>query len=291
MNKTILSLLFAGLLAAAAFAADPAKPEDLGTQQLAALIEASVNANLMVDKADNWSDTLLDAAKDQSRIPYIIPYFGRKIEITRVGKPNAEGFMPVEFSVQYPQPTATKAKMFQFDKQVAKVAVKADDFGDLQIVVDCSNVLKNVSERKVRDSLSMGAARLDKLVKFLVYREQASLKGYDRIAAGTVFKGFYYKDQNDLAITVGSIAKDGQKYILTAQVDFLYQHKTAGSYTVKGYIDAKADKLVLEKDQPIKLPAGFGMIGFSGSIDPDSLAAKGTSVENVGIDFNVKAEL
>jgi hypothetical protein len=287
--KRIARVVIVGLLLGGLLFAEDLKLDTLSDAQLGAMISATVNVNLHVFKDDTWGDRVSEAEADpenQVKIGLIEPYMGSKVTVTRKGSVNKDGLLPVECSFMYPELVAPgKVKKVLIEKQVVKIGTKTDDFGDSLWTIDASNVLKNDANRKVRDSLELTQVRLYNLVTYLA--QQSAPKGYDRIVVGTVFKGTYNKGQSDMTVTVTDVQKDGDNLQIAATVDFLGSHKVAGSYTVKGVLDAGTNKLRLEKDKPISIPKGYGMVGFTGTIDPVTLAWSGFLLEYITVDFTV----
>lgn len=129
--------------------------ESLSSDQISAMIMLAVNTNIHFFSDDSVGDNISEASADpenQVKLGLIQPMAGREITITRIGKLNAEGKLPVEFSFKYPGKYLSNGKVKQgyilYEKQVVRISKEVDDFGDTSFILDASSVIKSESERK-----------------------------------------------------------------------------------------------------------------------------------------------
>jgi len=113
----------------------------------------------------------------------------------------------------------------------------------------------------------------------------------DRLVVGSVFKGTYSGGSSDVTFTVTEAKNLPEgKISVKAKAECLLNHKTPGSFTLKGTLDTEGKMMRLEKDAKIKMPRATVMIGFTGSLSTEAqgkIVWSGTIIEYPDVSFSV----
>jgi hypothetical protein len=301
MKKLSIILLF---LAACSMhlIAQPITDGELTELQIQTLLMKVTNMNLQCDQSGVWHNNLTlwpkglaVTVEHRDLVKKVLSpgFWCEKITITRIGKVQANGVIAVQFNIdgksyyddQNNVSDSFTLYSYSLQGRIARISKSTNDFGD--IFYNCAPSVESWEKRMLGTTVSLTLDQINSLSDFLskstVAVEEKPVKDlkqpiapeivntpvpdnlYTLVHVGSVFKGTYEKGANDVIITITNInTENANSTLVFAKVDCLIQHKSSGSYAVKGKIDIEQNGMVLDLDKIVKMPFLASARGFNG---------------------------